>query len=65
MAATSKKILLLHISIIQIFLTITAPLWKAQAITSRLLQFFSKYFLHCQLNEYVRVAIYTYSLIVM
>ena len=38
---------------------IAAHFLKSQAISSRLLHFFSKYFLHRQRNRYIEVAIYT------
>ena len=38
---------------------------KAQAITSNVLRFFSKYFLHRQHNRYIGFALYTISLILV
>ena len=60
-----KNILLLHSSFLLIHSMIAAPFLKSQAITLRLLRFFSKYFLHCQYNRYIGVAIYTNSLILI
>ena len=61
-----KKFLLLHVSFILTFLTITVPLRKARVITLRcLLHLFSKHFLHRQQNRYVKVTILTNSLNLM
>ena len=60
-----KNILLLHVSFILTHLMIVVPFLKVQAITPCFLHFFSKYFLHCQHSDYIRVAIDTDSLILI
>ena len=58
-----KNILLLHSGFLLIHSMIASL--KSEAITLRLLRFFSKYVLHFQYNRYIGVARYTNSLILI
>ena len=53
------------ISFILTHLMIAASFLKEQAITPRLLRFFSKYFLYRKQSRYIGVAIYANSLILI